>query len=103
MQTAIARLRIWLKEKAAVVAQSYFHGSGAVVPSMAPALCKVLLPYRLRAQCPVVHQKDLPDLKQAPPRPKRSRSAGATPTSSSPPTASTPAAVPTAHRPPGGV
>eukprot|EP00969_Alexandrium_andersonii_P303156 13400430-Alexandrium_andersonii.AAC.1 len=67
MQTATAQLRIWLKEKAVAVALIYFHGSGAVVPSTAPVLCKVLLPYSFDAQCPEVYQKALPDLIQVAP------------------------------------
>eukprot|EP00969_Alexandrium_andersonii_P350128 15432581-Alexandrium_andersonii.AAC.1 len=44
-----------------------------------------------------------PGLDPGGPRPTRSRSAGVTPTSSSPPTTSTPTAPPTTYGPPGAV
>eukprot|EP00969_Alexandrium_andersonii_P280635 12407501-Alexandrium_andersonii.AAC.1 len=45
----------------------------------------------------------LPGVEPGTPRPKRSRSVGASPSASSPPITSTPTAAPTAYGPPGSV
>ena len=49
--TALRRLRAGSRTKRSAFAHAYFHGSGAVVPSTAPVLCKCRYRTLLESQC----------------------------------------------------